>query len=244
MAEWDPGLDPDKQCSNEDLAAAHADRCVGPAKLRPIINEAFIAGMSGEGDANVHAARIEAALIWFSVVSVYKESYTCITKPEDCDSSWAYYGGGAQADGALLGFGELVHRYSPGTSQRIFDGILAVRCWRDLYSVEDYPTYDELPADGQMMFDTAWEQLDDALVRGWAVALRQHLLAQDDEQCSEATAANWAFVQLTGEGLDREIRERDAAVADELAGIYALEAPTTEDLEHAADLIDQVIDCP
>src|SRR5690606_290749 len=95
MAEWDPGLDPDKQCSNESLAAAYPDRCVGPAQLRPLINEAFIAGMSGDGDPNVHAARIEAGLVWFSYLSVYKEAYTCTHTPKDCDSSWAYYAGGA-----------------------------------------------------------------------------------------------------------------------------------------------------
>lgn len=244
MEEWDPGLDPDKQCSNSELAAAHPERCLGPAKLQPLVNEAFIAGMSGDGDPNVHAARIEAALVWFSYASVYKESNTCVDTPKDCDSAWAYYAGGAQADGDVLGFAELVRTYSPTTHQRIFDGILAVRCWRGLYPVDMYPTYDDLPPDGQTMYDNAWEQLDDALARGFAVALRQHILAQDDEACSTATAANWAFVQVAGEGLDREIRERDANAADELMGIYALEAPATEDLERAAELIDQAIDCP
>ncbi|WP_106395278.1 hypothetical protein [Enhygromyxa salina] len=242
-SEWDPGLDPDKQCSDTDNAINHPDRCAGPAKLRPLINDAFIAGMSGEGDPNVHAARIEAGFVWFSYISVYKEAYTCTHTAKDCDSSWAYYTGGAQADGDVIGFAELVHDYSPSTHQRIFDGILAVRCFRDLYSVDDYPTYDDLPAEGQELFDMAWEQLDDALARGVAVALRQHLLAQDDEQCSEATDANWAFVQIIGEVLDREIRERDAAAADELLGIYALSQPTTQDIDRAAELIDQTIPC-
>lgn len=244
MAEWDPGLDPDKQCSNETLAESYGDRCVGPAKMRPLINEAFIAGMSGDGDPNVHAARIEATLAWFFYLSVYKEAYTCTHTPKDCDSSWAYYAGGAQADGALIGFAEFVNRYSPTTHQRIFDGVLAVRCFRDLYSIDDYPTYADLPADGQQLFDMAWEQLDDALARGFAITLRQHLLAHDDEQCSAATEANWAFVQIVGEALDRELRERDDAAADELLGIYELTAPATEDVERAVELIDQVIDCP
>lgn len=243
MDQWDPGLDPDKQCANDKLASSFADRCVGPAKLRPLINGAFVAGMQGEGDANVHAARIEAGLVWFSYLSVYKEAFTCTHTPKDCDSSWAYYAGGAQADGALIGFAKLVNRYSPTTHQRIFDGILAVRCFRDLYSIDDYPTYDDLPSDGKQLFDQAWEQLDDALARGFAVALRQHLLAQDDEQCSEASEANWAFVQIVGPALDRELRERDPAIADQLLGIYELESPTSDDLEQAADLLDQAIPC-
>jgi hypothetical protein len=244
MADWDPGVDEDKQCSVDANVAKYPERCTGPAQLRPMINEAFIAGMSGEGDLNVHAARIEAALVWFSYISVYKEAYTCTHTPKDCDSSWAYYTGGAQADGALIGFAELVNRYSPNAHQRIFDGILAVRCFRDLYSIDDYPSYDELPADGQMMFDAAWEQLDDALARGFAVVFRQHLLAQDDEQCAEATAANWEFVQVIGPVIDREIRERDANAADELLEIYAVAEPATEDIERAAELVDQAIGCP
>jgi hypothetical protein len=199
--------------------------------------------MSGDGDANVHAARIEATLMWFVYLSVYKEANTCLGKDKDCDSSWAYYTSGTQVDGAVLGMAEFVERYSPTSHQRIFDGILAVRCWRDLYPIADYPTYDDVPADGQALFDTAWEQLDDALARGFAIVLRQHVLAQDDEQCAEATEANWAFVQIAGPALDREIRERDANAADELLGIYALEAPATEDLERVAELIDQVIPC-
>lgn len=242
--EWDPGLDPDKQCSNEDLAAAYPDRCAGPAKIRPLVNQAFIDGMSGTGDPNVAAAKIEAGFMWFSYLSVYKEAFTCTAKGKDCDSSWAYYTGGAQASGALIGFAELVADHSPDTHQRIFDGILAVRCFRDLYSNDDYPTYEDLPADGQALFDLAWEQVDNALHRGLAVALRQHVLAQDDEACSEVTEANWVWVQIIGEVLDREARERDSAAADELASLYALDAPTTEDVERIAELLDQVFPCP
>jgi hypothetical protein len=164
--------------------------------------------------------------------------------PTDCDSAWANYAGGAQADGDVLGFARLVREHSPGTHQRIFDGILAARCFRDLYSIDDYPTYTDLPADGQALFDNAWEQIDDAVSRGFVVVLRQHLLAQDDEACSSATAANWAFVTIAGGALDREIRERDEAAADELATIYALTAPTTEDIERAVELLDQAVPCP
>jgi hypothetical protein len=244
MAEWDPGLDPDKQCANPTNAANHPERCVGPSTLRPLINGAFIAGMSGDGDPNLHAARIEAGLLWFSYLSVYKEAFTCTHTPKDCDSAWAYYAGGAQAGGALIGFAEFVARYSPDTHQRIFDGILAVRCFRDLYAFDDYPNYDALPADGRALFDAAFEQLDRALARGFAVTLRQHLLAHDDEQCSEATEANWAFVNIVGPALDREVRGRDSDAADELMSIYALTAPSTADLERAVELIDAVIPCP
>ncbi len=242
-AEWDPGLDPDKQCANETNATNHPDRCVGPAKLRPLINGAFIDGMSGTGDPNTAAATIEAGFVWFAALSVYKEASTCLAKAKDCDSAWAYYTGGAQVDGALLGFAALVEAYSPGTHQRIFDGILAVRCFRDLYPIETYATYDDLPEDGKQTFDDAWAQVDTALQRGLAVALRQHLLAQDDDQCSEASAANWAFVQILGGVIDREAQLRDPANADALSAILELDAPTSEDIEAAAVLLDGLIPC-
>jgi len=243
MAEWDPGLDPDKQCANSTNAANHPDRCVGPTQLRPLINAAFIAGMSGAGDPNVHAARINAGLLWFSYLSVYKEAYTCVHTAKDCDSAWAYYTGGAQVDGALLGFAEIVARHSPTTHQRIFAAILAVRCFRDLYSINDFPTYDDLPSEGQQLFEAALQQLDAALARGFALGLRAQLLAHDGDQCAEALDANWAYVEIVGRALDREVRERDPGAADELLAIYELDAPTSADLERAVALIDLVIPC-
>ncbi|EDM75541.1 hypothetical protein PPSIR1_13570 [Plesiocystis pacifica SIR-1] len=243
-AEWDPGVDADKQCSVEALAEAYPDRCAGPAKLRPMINQAFIDGIEGNGDANVAAAKIEAAFMWFVYLSTYKEANTCIPKGKDCDSSWAYYTGGAQIGGEMLGLAKLVEAYSPNTHQRIFDGILAVRCWRDLYSVDDYPTYEDLPEDGQALYDQAWEQLDEALHRGLAVVIRQHALAQDDDQCSEATEANWTFVQITGDVLVREMEERGVAELDEYRSLLALDAPTTEDVEALVGILDTVFDCP
>jgi hypothetical protein len=244
QAEWKPSLDRDKQCADPALASKYAQRCVGPATLRPIIDAAFTAGMAGEGDPNLHAARIKAALVWFSYLSVYKEAYTCTHTAKDCDSSWAYYAGGAQVDGEVLGFAKLVRPHSETTHRRIFDGILAVRCVRDLYSIDKYPTYAELPEEGKQLFDSAWEQLDDALARGLAIVLRQHILAQDDEQCAQVSAANWAFVQIVGPALDHELRERNVAAADELLAIYQLDMPTAQDLDRAAQLIDQAIPCP
>ncbi len=243
MEEWDPGLDPDKQCSNTDLAAAYPDRCVGPAQMRPLLNQAFIDGMSGTGDPNLHAARIEAGLLWFLYLSVYKEANTCFTAAaKDCDSSWAYYSGGAQADGDALGFAKIVAQYSPNAHDRIFDGLLAVRCVRDLYPEDMYPLLEDLPAEGQDLFNQAWEQLDTALHRGLAVVLRQHALAQDS--CGGAAAANWEAVKILGNALQREVGERDSAAASELADLYELTEPTAEDAARVAELIDQVIGCP
>lgn len=242
--EWDPGLDPDKQCSNTELATAYADRCVGPAQMRPIISQAFIDGMSGTGDPNVHAARIKGTVLWFLYLSAYKEANTCFTAAaKDCDSAWAYYTGGAQElDGAMLGFGKFVAQYSANAHDRIFDGLLAVRCVRDLYPEDMYPLLADLPAEGQDLFAQAWEQLDEALHRGLAVVVRQHALAQDS--CGGAATANWELVKIAGQALQREAKERDPGAGAELDAIYALETATPEEAGRVADLMDQVFPCP
>jgi hypothetical protein len=243
MAEWDEGLDPDKQCSNSTLAAAYPERCVGPSTLRPLINQAFIDGIEGNGDPNVHAATIKAALLWFIYISPYKEALTCFSaKGADCDSAWAYYPGGAQLDGDLIGLAGVVEPFSPNANSRVFDGILAVRCVRDLYPEEDFPAGMPLPAEGQALFDAAWEQLDEASHRAFATVLRQHAAAQDS--CGDAAAANWAFVSVAGRALQREASERDTAASAELDGLYALTEPTPEDAARVVELIDQVFPCP
>jgi hypothetical protein len=243
MAEWDPGLSSDQQCSNTELAMAYPERCVGPSTIRPLIEQAFIDGIDGTGDPNVNAAKIKAGLLWFLYVSTYKEAYTCFSvKGGDCDSQWAYYGGGGQVDSGLLGYAKLVDQFSPNTNARVFDAMLAVRCVRDLYPEEDFPAGMPLPAEGQMLFDMAWEQLDQALHRSFAVILRQHAAAQDS--CGGAAAANWAFVQVVGQVLQREAADRNATASSELDSLYALAEPAPEDVARVLELLDEVFPCP
>ncbi len=242
-AEWDPGLDPDKQCSNTDLATAYPDRCVGPATMRPLLSQAFIDGIEGTGDPNLHAARIKGTLLWFLYLSIYKEANTCFTvAAKDCDSAWAYYTGGAQAEGAVIGFAKFVAEYSGNTNTRIDDGLLALRCVRDLYPEDMYPLLGDLPQEGQDLFAQAWEQLDEALHRGLAIVVRQHALGQDS--CGDAALANWELVKIVGGALQREAGERDASAASELDGLYALSDPSPDDSARIVELLDQVFPCP
>jgi hypothetical protein len=243
MEEWDMGLDPDKQCSNTMLAETYAERCVGPSTLRPMINQAFIDGIEGNGDPNVHAATIKGGLLWFLYLSPYKEAFTCFSaKGADCDSAWAYYTGGAQLDGALLGLAAAVEPSSSNTHSRMFDALLAVRCVRDIYPEETYPAGMPLPAEGEALFDAAWEQLDEASHRALATVLRQHAAAQDS--CGGASAANWTLVSILGQALQREAAERDTAASTELDGLYAIAEPTPDNVARVIELIDQVFPCP
>ncbi|MBC8069126.1 MAG: hypothetical protein IAG13_12395, partial [Deltaproteobacteria bacterium] len=131
-ADQDPKVLPDRQCTIGTNADDYPDRCVGPAKIQPIVDAAFAAGETGDGDANVHAARIDAALQWFSFVSVYKESASCGFAPADCDSHWAYYNGAVPNDQSI-GIAANFREIDPAIDDAIFNGMLGIRCWRGLY---------------------------------------------------------------------------------------------------------------
>ena len=242
--DWEHGVDEDKQCSVEKNVAKYPERCAGPALINPLLTRALLDGIDDVGDPRVHAARIEAAGLWFLYLSVYKEAFTCTDKPKDCDSSWAYYAGGAQVDGGLLGFAKLVHNASEVAHQRIFDGVLAVRCFRDLYDIDKYPSYHHLPRNGKRMFDRAWGQLDTALHAGYAAVLRARILQLSSCDDDALTSVHWNFVQTAGPVLNREARDRDRALGDALAQAWTVEQPTLDDLATMVDLLDAVFPCP
>ncbi len=117
---------------------ANADRCVGPAKIAPVISAAFTVGQDGastDPQRRLAAAQIEGALLWFLYISSHKEAVTCTAVQADCDSHYAYYTGG---DPRELGKGlsRYIRALDGEAHDRVWDGVLAVRCWRDL----DNPT--------------------------------------------------------------------------------------------------------
>ncbi|WAS94014.1 hypothetical protein [Nannocystis punicea] len=245
-AEWDPQVDPDKQCTVEALVTKYPERCVGPAHIQPIVDEAFAAGQAGEGDANIHAARIHGGLLWFLYLSVYKEANTCATvAPKDCDSAWAYYTGGEAID-APIGIAAEVQALSANAHERIHDGIMATRCWRDIaQDMGEYPLLDELPTDQQDLFAQGWEQLDQGLHRGYAVIVRDYMQQYVDAACSSAeTNVLWAFLQVAGPVLGREAEERAASAAADLAGLWAAEAPGPEEVAKGIAALDEIFPCP
>lgn len=238
-SEWNPGLDDDKQCADPDLAVQYPDRCVGPSKIRPLVNQALVDGIDGVGDPRVNAARVDAGLLWFFYLSIYKEAFTCTAAGKDCDSMWAKYTGGDQVDGGI-GFSARVKPVSQSTHERIFDAVLGVRCWRDLYP--DAVGYDALDADSRAMFDAVWEQLDQSLHRGFALIVRSKL--EEAVSCGSEADANWAFVQVGLDILDREATERDASAAGDLRAIASVGEPTPEQRSEAVALLDAIFPCP
>jgi hypothetical protein len=199
----DPNTGETLRCRDEGVPAMDPERCAGPALILPILNAAFQAGIEG-GDAEIQAARIKAALLWFLYVSTHKEASTCATASKDCDSAYAYYTGGEDRAGGL-GLSGVVRSSAPETHDRVWDGILALRCWRDLDDGEE--------ATDLTMRDRAVAQLDTALLHGVSRLVADRY--QDWTQSrSEADAV---FVEILGGVLDRAAREIDPTMADQLA---------------------------
>ena len=241
-SDFDPDFEPDKQCSSAANVDKHPDRCAGPAKIAPLIDEAFAAGQTGDGSPLVNAAKVDAGLTWFLFLSTFKEANTCVTTAKDCDSSWAYYTGGVDRAGGLAYAGD-VRRVTDLGHNRIFDGILAVRCWRDLYPIEDSPTRDDLDDEGERLLGNALQQLDTANWYGLAQIVRDRLERQA-AVCDESAEANWAWVQIVGPVLDFQAATNDSSAAATLGALWTNDAPTVEDLQAGVDAIDAAFPCP
>lgn len=206
----------------------YADRCVGPAKILPIINAAFADGANGK-EPRANADRIEAALLWFLYLSPYKEARTCTTKVDDCDSSYAYYTGGDPREGDGKGFARYVKARSRQTHDAIWNGILAVRCWRDL----DNPTGAAMDL---ALRDKAVGQLDRAMNKGLAVIVRQRITRR-------ACGSSWVGTQILGSVLDREASARDATRAAVMRAEFGKSDPTAVDEKALADALDALFPC-
>jgi len=220
-------------CRDPGVPEQNPDRCVGPARLLPVLNDAFEKGSRGEAPL-VQAARIEGALLWFLYASALSEVETCAAKPVDCDSCWAYYTGGTPRE-SPVGLARYIQTLAPETHDRAFDGVLAVRCWRNLDNEAGAAMNAELRG-------RAREQLDRALLRGVALIIRDRL---DRHSCSapDVRSARAAFLSTLGVFLDRAARERDAVEADRLkAALAAPDDPVS--VEGGLQAIDRLFPCP
>jgi hypothetical protein len=221
-----------KKCQDmtvEELAA-NKDRCVGPAQIAPLLKAAFEGGAKGE-NPRVNAARVEAGLLWFLFSSVYKEAVTCSAAPKDCDSSLAYYAGSVARDDAK-GLSKYIKALEQETHDRVFDGNLAVRCWRDLDKSTDGKDLEpELHA-------RALAQLDRALHKGVAAVVK----AQLGQLASATGDAAREHVDILGRSLLREAKARDAAKAAILEA--ELNKLPTPDVKAATGALDALFPCP
>lgn len=171
-------------CQDETIWRANPQFCIGPSTLNPIVLQALQAGQTGDPSEpqRFRAARIEAAILWFLHVSAYKEALTCISVfpggdggTDDCDAAWGYYTGGADRDGGI-GYASLVRALEPDTHDAIWDGLLAIRCWREM-DPSDPAMVDpfDISTPQLSFFERAHAQEDRALDRGIVVVLLDRL---------------------------------------------------------------------
>jgi hypothetical protein len=230
-----PGGDKFACQADPSVPAQYPDRCAGPARLKPTIDAAFVSGANGE-KPRVQAARIEAALLWFLHLSMTSEVWTCsFDKTSDCDAAAGYYAAELTQTPAT-GFGRYVARTGPETHARIFDALLAVRCWRDADTA--------LPASRTDLYEAALEQLDRASLRGIALAVAERL---EVARCAEGEAREAAlqFVQVLGGFLVHAAESRDAATAARWAAFAAAPDVSTESAVQAAQAdLGALFSCP
>lgn len=211
-----------------DEQAQYPDRCVGPVRIRPILNLAFEEGIKGNQPV-INAARIEAALLWFLYASIYKEATTAAMNVLDTDSMWAKYTAGEPRENPM-GLAKYIQARSQEAHDRIWDGLLAVRCWRDL----DNPSGVSMDP---VMHERARAQLDRALIRGMALILRQRV------QVIECEPA-WETVEILGGVLMREAQVRDPAQAAIFIEEVSKRRPDPVDKERLIGAIDALFPCP
>ena len=99
----------------------------------------------------------------------------------------------------------------------------------------------------QDLFELSWEQLDQALHRGYAVVVRDNAEAYLQSLCGTGDAyqpAAWAYLQFSLSALVREANERDPAQGKILADIAASTSPTAQDIADGIAAIDAVFPCP
>ncbi len=229
-------------CNTLTLAeqAAYPDRCIGPLTLVPLVADAFTTGATAAAprDRLLAAARIEAGLVRFLYLSVYKEAVTCKTAPQDCDSAWAYYGGGDQRSGGK-GLARYVRGLETLTHDRAFDGVLAVRCWRGL----DDPGLTTDDALFDPLRTIALGQLDRAALRAVVLIVRARTVALA-AATSDSAAGYWELVRYLAPTLLREAFQRDAARAAVLAAELARTDAALVDEAAILAVLDAVFPCP
>jgi hypothetical protein len=213
-----------------DEIKQYPDRCVGPAKIIPMLNDAFQKGQSGI-EPLVQAARVEAALIWFMYVSYYKEGLGCQIELNQCDSTSAYWGGNQDRTAPPTGgLGRYIKELSPEAYERGWDAVLAMRCWRDV----DNPGGTGMNLE---LMNRVGVQLDRAGDHALALIVRHRL---QNLGCGAA----WETVKILGGVLDRAATVADPAAAQVLRDELAKVDPNAVDVKAATSALEKAFPCP
>lgn len=220
-------------CNDLTLAAMYPDRCAGPGKLKPIIDDAFTKGIAGTKPI-VQSARIEAALLWFFYLSSLSEIWTSsFDNAPDVDSFWGYLSGTERSK--PIGLAQYFQQLDQETYDRAFDAVLAARCWRDLDK--------DLPSTCSLFYQRAANQADKAFTRGMALILRDRM-TKIPTLTGEAQEAAIVFVNIIGGLLDRAARAVDPAKADQLKSSTQATTAAGVNVGQSQSIIDSLFGCP
>ena len=110
-----------------------------------------------------------------------------------------------------------------------------------------YPLLSMVDAEGKAEFGLGWEQLDQALHRGFALLVRGQLVTYLEGSCGKNDAylpAVWQYLKIAGPVLQREADERDAGAAKALKDLWAATDPSVEALEAGLTALDTIFPCP
>lgn len=221
-------------CTDSTMNTMRPDRCVGPVKMVPLINAAFLAGSMGQ-QPRVNAAKVEGVLLWFLYTSVYKEAVTCgNAATQDCDSSWAYYSGGEAKAAAGKGFMRYTKVADANAHTRVYDATLATRCWRDVDMA--------VPPANTTLRDRAFGQLDRSLDRALAVVAMDRLGFMK-RNTDERKAADWAFSQIVIAALDRAAKAKDMTAAAKLSTEVQKTDPNAVQVDVLLTTLQQLFPC-
>lgn len=208
--------------------AQYPFRCVGPIRIKPILDIAFEAGKIGQ-EPVLNAARIEAALLWYFYLVTYQEANRAAIVAEAVDGAWGAYSGGQSRENPVA-LAKYIFDRDQSAHQRIWDGLLAVRCWRDL----DNP---QGPAMNLELQKRAVEQLDRALIHGMAAILRQRVQVIS---CEPA----WESSEVLGGVLLREAQARDADLGTIFQEEISRRRAILVDEEKLTNAMDGLFVCP
>ena len=220
-----------KACRDMTAAerAPFADRCAGPEKLIPLINDALVKGAAGT-TPTLQAARIEAAMVWFMWLSFYKESQGCFGDPGQCDSTSSYWGGQQDVNAPPLGYGRMIRAYSEESYRRGWDAVLAIRC------AYDYTVAQPAALDLAAVKEKARDQIDRMNNHALAIFVRSKVSVLPCDAPYEA-------VRLLGPVLDVVARAKDPAKADKLKAEFAKSAVQI-DRDMVLSMLDDLFGCP
>ncbi len=216
-------------CTVAEDVDDNPDYCAGPAKILRIVQTAFKAGYEGK-EPRWHAGRLEGALLWFSVISEYKETLSCAEQNiGDCDSAYGYY----DAAGKGIGLGGYIREVDPEADKAAKLGALAVSCWRE--------NDDALPATDLTLREQARTQFDRPVLKGTISVLLDRIKAVESTS-GEAQRFHWGFVTALLGSIQSQVYR--ASGSDKIiAQARTASAPDDVDLAQLKTALTGIVEC-